>query len=53
MAEALRRGHSVRAFVHNHSDIADDSNLSIFKGDIYDVDSCRSAIKVATQLLAR
>lgn len=45
VAEALRRGHSVRAFVHNHSDIADDSNLSIFKGDIYDVDSCRNAIK--------
>ena len=45
VAEALRRGHSVRAFVHNHSDIADDSNLSIFKGDIYDADSCRNAMK--------
>lgn len=45
VAEALERGHTVTAFVHNKSNLTEHKNLKIVQGDIFDQDSVATAVK--------
>lgn len=45
VAELLRRGHSVKAFVHNHSPFEADDRLSVIKGDVHDVQAVAQAVE--------
>jgi putative NADH-flavin reductase len=45
VAEALKRGHSVVAFVHKKNGLSNDKNLKIVQGDIYNAASAAKAIK--------
>jgi putative NADH-flavin reductase len=42
---ALDRGYAVQAFVHKNSNLANDQNLKIIKGDIYNLSDVKKAIK--------
>lgn len=44
VAEALRRGHHVRAFVHSQTDLDDDPDLSVFQGDVHDQAAVTDAV---------
>lgn len=43
--EALRRGHTVIAFVHHHDLFSPSGKLIVMKGDIYDAKQVRDALK--------
>jgi hypothetical protein len=43
--EALDRGHSVVALIHNKSTLSKDKNLKIVKGDIYSQESINEVVK--------
>jgi putative NADH-flavin reductase len=45
VAEALARGHSVRAFVHQHPDFKPHPNLHVVQGDIHDAQSVAAAVQ--------
>ena len=45
VAEALRLGHSVTAFVHGSNSFEDNKNLKIVQGDIYNFEDVKTAIK--------
>jgi len=44
VAEALARGHSVRAFIHRTNDFPNHPRLTLVKGDIHDVQSVANAV---------
>lgn len=44
VAEALARGHSVRAFVHQNHDLPEDPQLTIVQGDVHKAADVLSAI---------
>lgn len=45
VANLLHGGHSVRAFVHNHSDLETHDKLKLIKGDIHNPEDVERAIK--------
>lgn len=45
VAETLKRGHSVVAFVHKKNGLGNDKNLKIVQGDIYSAANVAKAIK--------
>lgn len=45
VAEALRRGHTVGAFVHNHSSLPTHDRLRTARGDIYDAAQVAASIE--------
>ena len=44
VAEALKKGHKVTAFVHGNSLFEDNPILSIVKGDVYNLDDVKNAL---------
>lgn len=52
VAEALTRGHSVRAFCHRTSKLADHPQLQICHGDIYDTASVEAAVAGADAVIS-
>lgn len=45
VAEALRRGYTVRAFTHHNNPFSDNLQLHVISGDIYNPDDVRHALK--------
>lgn len=52
VAEALRRGHRVRAFTHRQSALAPHENLEIRQGDIYDASAVAAALDGAEAVIS-
>src|SRR4051812_21694445 len=50
--KALKNGHSVTAFVHNHADFPHHPMLTIYRGDIRDPASVAKAIKGADAVIS-
>lgn len=44
VAEALARGYTVVAFIHNHSSLPADSHLKLYKGDAYNPQAVAEAV---------
>lgn len=44
VAEAIARGHTVRAFIHHTNTLTDDPHLTIIQGDIHDKQAVANAI---------
>jgi putative NADH-flavin reductase len=52
VAELLKRGYKVKAFVHSGSNFKDNKNLEVTKGDIYSKDDVAKAIKGADVVIS-